>query len=71
MTDKLQVYGSAQAAAQIGITLDNLQVWLRRHPEYRPANRISGDDLLWTPEDIEKVKQERAKPGKGRRKAVS
>lgn len=67
-----QIYDSRQAAAQIGITLTNLQVWLMRHPEYRPQRRISGDDLLWLPEDVERVKQARERTKKhGQRKTTS
>lgn len=67
--DYVNAYDSRHAATQIGITLTNLQVWLARHPEYRPQRRISGDDLLWTDEDIERVKEARLGTVKhGRRK---
>lgn len=68
--NNVNIYGSRQAAEQIGITLNNLQMWLTRHPEYRPTQRISGDDLLWMPEDIERVRVARsAKAKHGNRKA--
>ncbi len=67
--NNFNIYGSRQAAEQIGITLNNLQMWLARHPEYRPKQRISGDDLLWLPQDIERVKEARQRTAKhGNRK---
>lgn len=66
-----EIYDSRQVATQIGITLSALQVWLMRHPDHRPQRRISGDDLLWTAEDVERVRQARQRTAKygTRRKA--
>lgn len=72
MSDDLEFYGTAEAAQQLNIKHNTLQAWLSRHPEYRPSRRISGDDLLWLPEDIERVRQAREKTAKhGRRKETS
>lgn len=59
MIDDIKIYGTPEAAQQLGIALNTLQVWIHRNPEYRPKRRFSGDDLLWTVEDIERVKAAR------------
>ena len=41
-----------------------LRSYLHRYPDLRPAWRISGDDLLWMPEDVERVAEVRAKRGR-------
>ena len=60
MANKRSFYGSREVAESLGIRLVTLQMWLSRNPEYRPRQRISGDDLLWSEEDIERVKLARA-----------
>ena len=60
MSDEQNFYGSQEAGEQLGLKKPALRAWLTRHPEYRPKRRISGDDLLWTREDIERVRQARA-----------
>ena len=57
MSDEQNFYGSQEAGEQLGLKKPALRAWLTRHPEYRPKRRISGDDLLWTREDIERVRQ--------------
>ena len=71
MTDERNFYGSTEAAELLGLNLNALQAWLSRHPEYRPARRFSGDDLLWTVEDIDRVREARQRTAKhgNRRKA--
>jgi hypothetical protein len=70
MTYEVNFYGSTEVAQQLGIELNALQAWLHRHPEYRPQRRFSGDDLLWTPEDIDRVRQARQRTAKhGNRKS--
>ena len=49
---------SSQAAAEIGISLDNLYMWLSRHPEYRPHQSFGGA-FLWSSEEIAKVIERR------------
>lgn len=51
---------SEEAAKQIGVTLDNLYMWLSRHPEHRPKKRF-GRSYLWSNEDVTRVMDERAK----------
>lgn len=52
-------YGTAEVAQELGIGLKALQVWLHRHPEYRPDRRFNGDDMLWNHQDVERVRQAR------------
>lgn len=72
MTDGSDFYGSREVAQQLDMQLNALQAWLYRHPEYRPMRRISGDDLLWSAEDIARVREARKKTAKhGRRNTTS
>lgn len=64
MIDERSFYGTPEAAQLLGLETNTLQMWVHRHPEYRPQRRFSGDDLLWTAEDIEKVRQARARTAK-------
>lgn len=64
MLNEVQVFGSNQVAQELGTSYHALLMWLNRHPEYRPVGRFSGDDLLWTVEDIEKVRQARQRTAK-------
>ncbi len=64
MIHERDFYGSAEAAQKLGIELHSLQVWIHRHPEYRPNRRINKDDLIWSVEDIERVKVARAAKAK-------
>lgn len=64
MTDERDFFGSREAAQQLEMGLNALQAWLYRHPEFRPTSRISGDDLLWTSADIERVKNARQRTKK-------
>lgn len=66
MNNTPEVITTADAAAMLGITPENLRVYLYRNPDLRPGRRISGDDLLWSPEDVERVAEVRA--NRGRRK---
>ncbi len=68
MSNERNFFGTPEVAQQLGIGLKALQMWLSRHPEYRPTLRISGDDLLWSIEEIERVKEAR---NKKRRKVAS
>ena len=67
MSDERNFYGSQEAGEQLGLKKPALRQWLMRHTEYRPTRRISGDDLLWTREDIERVRQARATIKQGQR----
>lgn len=70
MIDERSFYGTPEAAQLLGLETNTLQMWVHRHPEYRPARRFSGDDLLWTAEDIQRVREARqAKAKHGNRKA--
>lgn len=69
MSNVRDFYGTPEVADQIGINLKALQMWLSRNPDFRPMRRFSGDDLLWTPEEIERVKNARQRTKKhGNRK---
>lgn len=46
MSEK-QLIDSNQAAAVMGITLDNLYMWLSRNPEYRPRQSFGGA-FMWS-----------------------
>lgn len=71
MNNERSFYGTTEAAEQLGIGFSALQMWLSRHPEYRPVRRFSGDDLLWLPDDIDRVREARQRTAKhgNRRKA--
>ena len=70
MSYERNFYGTLEAAEQLCIEANALKVWLSRHPEYRPQRRFSGDDLLWLPEDIDRVREARQRTKKhGNRKA--
>lgn len=60
---------TAQVADQIGTSRKNLNLYLVRHPELRPAKRLQpSGDLLWTDEEIERLIETRAvKKNKGGR----
>ena len=64
MSYERNFYGTPEAAEQLCIEANALKVWLSRHPEYRPTQRFSGDDLLWLPEDIERVREARPRTAK-------
>jgi hypothetical protein len=51
---------SADAARMLGMSTGALTMYLSRYPDLRPARRISGDDLLWTPGEVERVSERRA-----------
>lgn len=64
----MNVKTTAQAAEIIGISRKTLIVWLYRHPEFRPKNRIQpSGDFLWTDDEIEKVAESRKSVSKGGR----
>lgn len=59
---------TTQVAERLGIARQYLGTILSRHPELRPARRlVPGGNYLWTREEIEKVIQLKANPGKGGR----
>ena len=67
MNDKHPVIITTDDAADIlKMTPAALRTYLYRYPDLRPGRRISGDDLLWSPEDVERVAEVRA--NRGRRK---
>lgn len=49
---------SEQAAAQMGLTLTALHVWLHRNPEFRPRQSFGGS-YLWSKEDVQRVVEKR------------
>lgn len=61
MNNTPEVITTADAAAMLGITPENLRVYLYRNPDLRPGRRISGDDLLWTEADVQAVAEQRAR----------
>ena len=64
MINEVKVYDSNQVAQELGTSYNALHMWLSRHPEYRPVRRFSGDDLLWTVEDVDRVRQARRRTAK-------
>lgn len=56
-----------QAAQALGTTRINLNVYLYRHPELKPATQLPSGELLWTDEEIESVREARA----NRRRPIS
>lgn len=50
---------SDEAAQALGITRVNLNVYLYRHPELKPATQLSSGELLWTDAEIERVREAR------------
>lgn len=59
----MDTYTTPQVAEQLGITPEALGNWLKRNPDYRPTRRI-GFNLLWTAEEIDRVRQGRAETSK-------
>lgn len=60
---------TSQVAGLLGISRPSLITFLSRHPEVRPEKRIQpSGDLLWTDEDIERLKEAKAKAKGGRPK---
>ena len=55
-----QLIDSNQAAAVMGITLDNLYMWLSRNPEYRPRKSFGGA-FMWSQEEIERAVERRSR----------
>jgi len=52
---------TAQVADQVGTSRKNLNLYLVRHPELRPAKRLQpSGDLLWTEQDIQRLIETRA-----------
>lgn len=54
MSETRSLIDSETAAARIGVSRDNLYMWLSRRPEYRPAQAFGGA-YLWTDEEIDRV----------------
>lgn len=54
VSETAQLIDSEAAATAIGITRENLYMWLSRHPEYRPAQSFGGV-YLWTEAEIQRV----------------
>lgn len=72
MSDKRDFFGTAEAAKRLGIKHNTLTAWLTRNPLYRPETRFNTDDLLWTSEDVQRVKEARKKNARhGRRNETS
>lgn len=64
----MQLKTTDQAAQELGITQDNLKIYIWRHPELRPASSTPKENmLLWTDEEIQAVKEART----ARRRPVS
>ena len=59
MSEK-QLIDSNQAAAVMGITLDNLYMWLSRNPEYRPRQSFGGA-FMWSQEEIDRAVERRSR----------
>jgi hypothetical protein len=58
---------TAQVADMIGTSRTSLNTFLSRHPDLRPAKRLKpSGDLLWTDEEIERLKEAKAKAKNGR-----
>lgn len=55
----MQFKTTAQAAAELGTTRINLNVYLFRHPDLKPKPKINHDDLFWTDDEIAAVREAR------------
>ena len=56
----MQLKTTDQAAQALGITQDNLKMYIWRHPELRPKQADPKVSMLyWTDEEIEAVRQAR------------
>lgn len=60
---------TAQVADMLGTSRTSLNTFLSRHPDLRPTMRLQpSGDLLWTEEEIERLKQAKASAKGGRPK---
>lgn len=55
---------SIEVAQQLGISRKALVVYLYRHPDLRPAERLPNGDFLWSDEEIQSVVDSRSRRGK-------
>jgi len=59
---------SSQVARELGITREALMMYLQRHSELRPTQRIEpSQDFIWTDEEINKLIEARKTKNKGGR----
>lgn len=62
-----RLISTADAAKEIGCTSGYLRVIIARHPQLQPKQRFA-DAWLWTPEEIEAVKnRNRQRGGRAKR----
>jgi len=60
---------TAQVASLVGTSRQSLNMFLSRHPDLRPEKRLQpSGDLLWTDEEIDRLKEAKAKAKGGRPK---
>lgn len=60
---------TAQVAETLGTSRQSLIVFLSRHPDLKPEKRLlPSGDLLWSDEEIERLKEAKAKAKGGRPK---
>lgn len=60
---------TAQVADILGTSRTSLNTFLSRHPGLRPAMRLQpSGDLLWSDDEIERLKEAKAKAKGGRPK---
>ena len=67
MTEQ-RLISTADAALQIGCTPGYLRVILARNPQLQPKQRFA-DAWLWTPEEVEAVRNRNKKPGRPAKKS--
>jgi len=58
---------SVEVAQRLGITRQNLMMYLARHPDLRPQERLPNGDFLWSEAEIQAVIERRPKGTRKRR----
>lgn len=55
----MQLKKTDQAAQELGVTRDNLRVYINRHPELKPRTALHASLYLWTDLEIQAVREAR------------
>jgi hypothetical protein len=58
-----EAFSTAEAAKEIGCTIQYLRLILQRHEHLKPKNTFGGS-FIWTREEIEAVRNRNRKPGR-------
>ena len=57
----MQLKTTDQAAQELGITHENLSIYINRHPELKPASSLHTNLYLWTDAEIQAVREARTR----------